>query len=97
MLNSYDGFNDNMEGDIWKNVWKVAAPKRYLSFLWLANHDRLLTNLSKSRKGLGSAECILYGNVNEFAILALRDCPKSMKIWKGIVPSNLMGDFFQQT
>ena len=38
--------------DSWKWVWKVKAPQWCIVFLWLALHDRLLTNVNRVKRGL---------------------------------------------
>lgn len=62
--------------------------------MWLVKHDRLLTNFSRSRKGLGHASFKLYGNACETTMHALRDCAKAIHIWKSIVPSSIFDEFF---
>lgn len=59
----------------------------------MLKHNRLLTNLSKSREGLGHASCKLCGNVCEDMLHAIRDCVKVMDVWKSLVASNIMAEF----
>ncbi|CAI8583459.1 unnamed protein product [Vicia faba] len=55
MFKEIEGYKfKNADGD-WNKIWKALVPKRCKSFLWILKHDRLLTNFSKSKKGLGSA------------------------------------------
>ncbi|XP_058768798.1 uncharacterized protein LOC131642580 [Vicia villosa] len=63
--------------------------------MWLLKNDRLLTNFSKSRKGLGSVGCKLCGNVCETTIHAIRDCNNCVSVRKSLVPSDIHGDFFK--
>lgn len=70
------------------------APERCRCFVWLMKHDRLLTNLSKSRKGLDHASCKICGNACESTLHVIRDCAKAMHIWKSIVPRSIFSEFF---
>lgn len=81
------------EDDDWRKILKLQVPERCRSFVWMLKHDRLLTNLSKSRKGLGHASCKLFGNAREHTLHAIRDCAKAMHIWKTLVPRNIMSEF----
>lgn len=65
----------------WMMVWMLNVPERVRTFMWLLKHDRLLTNLSKSRKGMGSAMCNLCGSSCKTTMHALRDCASARKMW----------------
>lgn len=80
IFNKVADFYDAMVEEEWKMIWKIIDLERCRSFVWLMNHDRLLTNFRKSKKGLGNTGCKLYGNVCETTIHALRDCPKIMQM-----------------
>lgn len=60
--------------------------ERIMCFIWFIVHDQLLTNLNKSLKGLGGANCKLCGNAKESTLHALRDCHKAMQLWRHKVP-----------
>jgi len=70
------------------------VPERVRYFIWLLNHDRLLTNYNKSRMRLGSAMCSFCGNILENSLHVLRDCPLVMPIWLNVVPVNMRDRFF---
>jgi len=36
----------------WRQLWKVKAPQKMKVFAWLALQDRLMTKLTKARRGL---------------------------------------------
>ncbi|CAI8598599.1 unnamed protein product [Vicia faba] len=65
IFDKHVGFDFDQVDDTWDKIWRLAIPERYKSFIWLLNHDKILTNLSKSTKGLGSASCSLCGNTYE--------------------------------
>lgn len=82
------------EDDDFGRIWKLQVSERCISFMWILKHDRLLTNFSKSRKGLVHASSKLCGNVCEDTLHAIRDCAKAMHTWKRLVPSKIMVEFF---
>lgn len=57
VFNAVSGFADYEEDGNWSAIWKLQVPERCRRFIWLLHHDRLLTNHSRSRKGIGSATC----------------------------------------
>lgn len=65
----------------WMILWRLNVPKRVRTFIWLLKQDRLLTNFSKSKKGIGFSMCNLCGNSCETIVHALRDCPNDMHLW----------------
>jgi len=72
-------------------VWKVKVPQRCIVFLWLALHDRLLTNVNRAKRGLTiSPFCPLCNLEYEDIDHLLRRYPEVMKIWQWL-SSNGMG------
>ncbi|CAJ2644330.1 unnamed protein product [Trifolium pratense] len=70
-----------IEGD-WKAVWSWKGPHRIQTFMWMAAHDRLLTNFRRSKWGVGaSPTCSRCDRVNETLIHVLRDCPVATQTW----------------
>jgi hypothetical protein len=50
----------------WKNLWNWKGPHRIQTFMWIAAHERLLTNYRRSRWGNGIAPtCPACGNGDE--------------------------------
>lgn len=68
------------EDEDWKMIWSMHVSERCQSFVLMIKHDRLLTNLSKSMKGIGPASCKLYGNACENTLYYISDCVKAMHI-----------------
>ncbi|CAN1187052.1 Putative ribonuclease H protein At1g65750 [Linum perenne] len=67
----------------WDKIWKWRGPHRVKFFLWLAIHNRLLTNAERTRRHLTpSPTCSRYNSPNESVSHALRDCPIATEIWR---------------
>jgi hypothetical protein len=94
MYNNISGFQSKNENSVWHKIWKIKVPERIRAFIWLAMHDRLLTNSNKSKTGLCHAMCNYCGDVEETAIHVLRDCPFASYVWNQIIPVNNRGIFF---
>lgn len=87
------------DGDVsdpvcWRDVWKINAMERVRHFVWLLHHDGLLTNMKKSRMGLGSTMCRRCGVMEEDALHVLRDCPRAVDLWRPTVSANNHGVIF---
>lgn len=78
----------------WSMIWKLLVPERVRSFLWLVQHERLLTNLRKSRMGLGSQFCNHCNAVSECILHVLRDCPHAKTVWSHLLKHDGRGLFF---
>ncbi|CAN1775820.1 Putative ribonuclease H protein At1g65750 [Linum perenne] len=64
-------------------IWKWGGPSRVKFFLWLAVHERLLTNSERARRHLsGSASCAFCGDQAETVSHVLRDCPAADGVWR---------------
>ncbi|KAI5425405.1 hypothetical protein KIW84_031275 [Lathyrus oleraceus] len=89
------------DGDVsdpvcWRDVWKINAMERVRHFVWLLHHDGLLTNMKKSRMGLGSTMCRPCGVMEEDALHVFRDCPRAVDLWRPTVSANNHGVIFLQ-
>ncbi|CAL1361606.1 unnamed protein product [Linum trigynum] len=58
----------------WKCLWKWPGPNRIKHFLWLALHDRLMTNAERKRRKLTSNDSC--------AEHIMRHCPSSQQVWR---------------
>jgi len=86
--------DQSFEGD-WKALWNWKGPHRIQTFMWMAAHERLLTNYRRSKWGVGiSLMCSGCDRDNETTLHVLRDCPKATQIWIRLVPSNYITNFF---
>ncbi|CAA0835161.1 Polynucleotidyl transferase- ribonuclease H-like superfamily protein, partial [Striga hermonthica] len=72
----------------WGKLWKLAAPARWVFFLWLVFRERILTNSLRFRRGMGDSElCPLCRCEVETTLHVLRDCPHATSLWSLLVVS----------
>ena len=85
-----------MEDTKRKLIWKWRGPERVKTFLWLAMHDRLLTNVERVRRQITDIDmcekCFLE---KENTIHVLRDCPFATWIWMNKVKQANWDTFFK--
>ncbi|PNY00647.1 ribonuclease H [Trifolium pratense] len=84
---------DEMEW-IWKKIWSLQVTERTKCFMWLAFHNRLLTNSTKARMGLNHGMCDYCREVEEMCLHAPRDCELAKSIWTSIVPVHARASFY---
>ncbi|PNX86941.1 hypothetical protein L195_g043024, partial [Trifolium pratense] len=93
MYGIISGFK-HMQGNApWNRIWNLHVTERVKSFIWLALHDRLITNHKKNRMGLGHAMCNYCGDISETELHVLRDCPLVMPLWLNVVDQSMRSDF----
>ncbi|CAN1351644.1 Putative ribonuclease H protein At1g65750 [Linum perenne] len=74
--------DEESNNEIWKRIWKWEGPQRVRQFLWLALHNRLLTNAERHRRHLtDTAECGACANDTETVDHILRGCPMAQQVW----------------
>ncbi|CAN1824281.1 Putative ribonuclease H protein At1g65750 [Linum perenne] len=74
--------NMDLNQGLWKNTWRWNGPNRVRHFLWLAGHDRLLTNDQRARRMLTSdPHCPICPGQIENTIHILRDCHFAFTVW----------------
>ncbi|CAN1751084.1 Putative ribonuclease H protein At1g65750 [Linum perenne] len=79
----------------WKVIWNWKGPSRVKHFLWLAAHDRLLTNAERHRRHMTEDDtCHHCNTVSETSLHTLRDCTLAKSVWEALLPPNLVNDFF---
>ncbi|WJX61000.1 hypothetical protein P8452_46145 [Trifolium repens] len=82
----------------WKSLWNWKGPHRIQTFMWIAAHERLLTNYRRSRWGNGIAPtCPACGNGDETIIHVLRDCSYATQVWIKLLASIHITNFFSLT
>jgi ribonuclease HI len=94
MYNNICGFPHKDDYSVWSKVWKLMIPERVKAFMWMAMHNRLITNSLKSKMGLCHAMCSYCGNVEETTLHVLRDCSKAQNLWYNLIPVQHRGIFF---
>ncbi|KAJ9159056.1 hypothetical protein P3X46_024587 [Hevea brasiliensis] len=80
---------------MWNLVWSWPGPQRVRSFLWLALHNRLLTNQERARRHLCNVDTcdIRLGHV-ETVLHVLRDCTIARRVWSAFLPPDKRTSFF---
>ncbi|CAN1786718.1 Putative ribonuclease H protein At1g65750 [Linum perenne] len=74
--------------ELWTKIWKLRGPNRVKHFLWLAGHDRLLTNEQRVKRNLTTnPDCPLCPGMAESSIHILRDCTFASAVWLEARPS----------
>jgi hypothetical protein len=84
---------DDME-DLWKHLWTLNVTERTKYFMWIALHDRLLTNAIKARMGLVHGMCDHCREFEETSLHVLRDCIIAKNVWMMVVPQQARVTFF---
>ena len=76
-----------MSTPIWRKFWKIVVPHRYLVFLWLAFHNKILTrdNLNKRRE-VENLKC-LFCNEDETVCHLFFECVVAKQVWSDISDS----------
>ncbi|CAN0905125.1 Putative ribonuclease H protein At1g65750, partial [Linum grandiflorum] len=71
----------------WKGIWRWQGPNKIRHFLWLASHNRLLTNEERGRRHLtNQVLCSFCSTHTESCIHILRDCCFGRQVWRKILP-----------
>ncbi|CAA7022190.1 unnamed protein product [Microthlaspi erraticum] len=80
---------------LFSRIWRVTAPERVRSFLWLGAHQVLMTNVERHRRHLtNSGMCQVCRGGDETIIHILRDCPAMAGVWLRLVPRRRHQEFF---
>ncbi|KAL9293886.1 putative ribonuclease H domain, reverse transcriptase zinc-binding domain-containing protein [Arabidopsis thaliana] len=94
---SPDGKFTDMES-FYRRVWKVVAPERVRTFLWMVSKQIIMTNSERARRHICDSDiCTVCKGGIETIIHVLRDCPAMSGIWQRIVPPQRRHKFFTQT
>lgn len=83
----YDDLEKPQHGDVpFATIWKIKAPPRVNLFIWKVAHDRLMTNVERTRRGMtGSDLCPRCSQAPETIMHVLRDCEFALTIWEKLV------------
>ena len=73
----------------WDKIWKVKAPQKCRSLVWLAAHEALLTNEDRYNRGLvDDSRCTICGHYMEDMNHVFRECPSSKQLWQVLLPNS---------
>ncbi|KAL4352807.1 hypothetical protein GQ457_06G016690 [Hibiscus cannabinus] len=66
----------------WSKFWKLPVPQRIRVFMWLAFHQRLMTNAERVWRHLAMSDaCPLCNGASETIEHVLRSCPRARRGW----------------
>ncbi|XP_031095268.1 uncharacterized protein LOC115999567 [Ipomoea triloba] len=86
-------YSTTFEAAKWNAVWKLKVPKRTKIFIWLAHHERIMTNSLRARRGMTeNTNCWLCRDEVEDTDHVLRKCPAADTVWSRLLPT-----FYWQT
>ncbi|CAN1730820.1 Putative ribonuclease H protein At1g65750 [Linum perenne] len=72
---------------IWNRIWRWNGPNKIKHFLWLATHNRLLTNEERSRRHLtNQVACSRCSLQTESLSHVLLDCHFALQVWAKTLP-----------
>lgn len=84
----------------WNAIWKLKLPSRIKTFLWLARHEKILTNSSRARRGMtDDSFCHICRDKIEDADHVMRKCPATNLLWSKVLPSfhaNTLNESFKE-
>lgn len=82
----------------WKLIWQLRVQQRIRTFLWLLSHGKLLSYFNRWRRSMASSpRSTLCLEEEETNLHAVRDCPKTRKVWLHFIKPNLLHKFFSFT
>ncbi|CAN1786029.1 Putative ribonuclease H protein At1g65750 [Linum perenne] len=72
----------------WWHIWGWKGPSKIKHFLWLASHNRLLTNEERGRRHLtNQVLCHRCSSHTESISHVIYECDFSMQVWRNVFPS----------
>ncbi|CAN1142660.1 Putative ribonuclease H protein At1g65750 [Linum perenne] len=78
-----DCISNESADNIWKTIWKWEGPNRVKHFIWLAAHERILTNSERCRRHIAQdSTCYRCPNICEDLLHVCRDCNLAKEVWK---------------
>ncbi|CAN1142657.1 Putative ribonuclease H protein At1g65750 [Linum perenne] len=90
-----DCISNESADNIWKTIWKWEGPNRVKHFIWLAAHERILTNSERCRRHIAQdSTCYRCPNICEDLLHVCRDCNLAKEVWMSLFPHRASGDFF---
>lgn len=75
---------------VWRQIWRLKIQQRVKSFLWVLDHDKLLTNYERWRRRIAdNSDCQQSASQREDVLHAIRDCPGAGEVWDLNLPQQL--------
>lgn len=64
----------------WDSIWSLQTPERIRSFIWRVKHDRLITNLGRSKMNLKEPYCCECSDVIKSTFHVLGGCTTTKSV-----------------
>ena len=78
---------------VWKVIWKLSVPQRIRSFLWMVNHERVMCNVERVRRGFTSDSlCPICHQEEESLVHLFRDCTAASQIWTALAHDEVLNN-----
>lgn len=88
---------DSLDQTCWDLIWTAPVQQRIRAFLWVACHDRVMSNaLRFNRKLTEDARCYVCGAEVESTLHILRNCPLAQVVWRNLGGPADKPEFYQQ-
>lgn len=87
---AYNLIHDNAGAEddrTWERIWRLKVAAKMKMFLWLAYHQRVMSNDMRRRKGFTTLDhCHRCTEKKEDIDHILRRCPNAEEVWNRVVP-----------
>lgn len=84
----------DQEYNVWRMIWRVKVPQRYLLFLWIVFNGRIMTNEVRYFFDFTSDSYCFHCNLaKESCQHLLRDYQMTRDIWATILPQSMKNSF----
>ncbi|KAK8492367.1 hypothetical protein V6N11_066177 [Hibiscus sabdariffa] len=88
----------NASDSRWKIICTLHVPERIRGFLWLALHNKLLSNIVRLQRHLTTdSTCFIFGFEDESLLDILWDFPPLNGLWSQILLSHPQAGFFNSS
>ncbi|CAI9115790.1 OLC1v1016785C1 [Oldenlandia corymbosa var. corymbosa] len=82
---------------LWRAIWTWSGSERVKTCLWLAAKGKLMTNMERHRRHIGSSPlCLRCAWEPESITHVFWDCPNLRQIWDHLLIDNLNRDFYEE-
>lgn len=77
--------SDNLDENCWDLIWTAPVQQQIRAFLWVACHERIMSNVMHFKCKLTNDPRYFLCEVGEETTLhILRDCPFARMLWKSL-------------
>lgn len=95
-FNSIASPHNDSDTSVWRRIWSYSGLPKVRTFLWLLNHDRIVTMDFLYRRHISSTNlCPFQCGVPESTIHCIRDCVRAREVWSHFVHNSVWDTFYQ--